>query len=270
MAWMFNPYSPCCCLPGQYCPKIFGCQAAGPYNEIVWTSGFHIEIKDADNNIVGTSDEGNGSTEVCFDLEGDTEYTVRISKDRWETLEFTFTTPCSPDPWEQHPNITMTPASGYACPCHPSGLGDCVDPIKLPLVFNDGFGDITMDQGNVDYCAQRSAANVSPDCCSSDDLTSGPTPIVFHLFSDCNIAISPLLWCPHHGTYGELTNVLSAGPCDSDPCFFQDPFSPCGSVEITSISVACDPFRIEYNCVPHGCMTEVYGGPFTATLMESA
>lgn len=263
-----QPGCPCCespCADGTYCVKALGCSNLDGFDTI-YTSGFSITIVETDTETtVGTSSIVDNVTPVCFTLRGGTEHHVTISKPLWTTVDFTFTTPCTAHPWTLNPLFPMTPAPGYACPCPGGG---CVDPVKLPLVLNDGLGDVTIDSGTTDYCVQRPSVHATPDCCGVAEPGAYDVPIAIHVGADCSISIAPGRWCRRVSGYENPELLLAAGDCDT-PCFGQDPFSPCGSVIWDSVEYQCSPYRVTWHGHATGCLLTVYEDGVTVTLSES-
>lgn len=253
----------CCCLHGQICVTVLGCtpNAPGP---------FHIVITD-DTGVVGEGDTGGIANRACFTVAGNKQYTVTITRDRWQTRTFTFDAPCSDIAWEHDETITMVAASGYACVC------TCPDPVKLPLTANDGFGDITLSgTGGAALgtgCVLRTVGDGIQDCGPAycDDVGSVETPVEFSIGCDFAAVAAPRFWTCFDA-YGTPTTRLVEGSCPGAACDTSPdpPPSPCGTVVETGHSLQCSPFRVELAFTTVGCLADIYGGTLTITVTEAA
>jgi hypothetical protein len=267
MPWKFNPYSPCCCADGTYCVRPVGCLNSDEYGGAFYTE-FPVSVVETATglDVPGSPATASQPDPACFTLAGDTEYTLTIAKDRWTTYTATFTTPCSDLPWTLSPLIPMVPAEGYACPCNLGISPPCVDPAKLPLVVNDGFGDVEIPLPTGGACVPRTAMNAATSC-ECEPATGIDVPIGVGAV-DCVPGVNPILWCRHFDAYGAPEKLLVAGACDDPPCDPTD-FIPCGGADLVSVSVSCDPYTVTAVRSVFGCLREVYGASVTLILMES-
>jgi hypothetical protein len=259
---------PCCCADGTYCVRPVGCLNSDEYGGAFYTE-FPISVVETATglDVSGSPATGSQPDPACFTLAGGTEYTVTIAKDRWTTYTATFTTPCSDLPWTLSPLIPMVPADGYTCPCVLNISPPCVEPVKLPLVHNDGFGDVEMPPA-FGVCVPRTAMNAATSC-ACEEATDIDVPVRIGGLGHCNPSIAPVRWCKHFDAYGVLQKLIVAGDCDDPPCDPED-FVPCGAMDVLSTSVTCSPYTITATVSFTGCLREIYGAGGTYIIMESA